>query len=270
MNVNELESKCVKSPDFQLNSLFWTIELCESSNSVNVSLVSHINEDAIKYSCDAEAVVKLYSPYNIHGKKDYMKIEKTIINQTFDAENFKHEINLVKWDELLENYVHNNETLVEFKISVDRPVRTKQTETTLLGYDIIIQNVSQLTSYFSPHFVVRGMRWKVHFKRQSTKTLSILLLVEEDDLVTNEFWEVHTTIELKSFRKYGKSYIKDVISWYFKGMTIPYWVNYEWNNVMDPSYFYIKDDIAIFNVQVNVKNSILGKEHDLNSYPRKC
>lgn len=260
VDVNELETECMKSPDFELNSIFWTVELCKSSDFVNATLVSFLAEDAnSKWSCSAEATIKLRSPVHDESGK---KIEKKIEKQSFNIHNLTNGLNeIVEWNDLLANYVYENETYVEIEIAVDPPVRSKQTETGASLFIIYVENVSNLTApYFSPDFVVRGIRWNVEIKRESTDHLGIYLHASKEDLVGNESWVVTVSFELISWRlKTPSDNVQRIMMQRFgKDETWGYQKFVEWNKLMDPKNELIKDDIAWFNVHLQVDHPKLG------------
>lgn len=258
VDVNELEAECIKSPDFELNSIFWTVEFCKSSDFVNATLVSYLAEDAPKWSCSAEAIIKLCSPVrNESGKK----IEKKIEKQTFNIHNLTKGLNeIVGWNDLLANYVYENETYVEIEIAVDPPIRSK-TETFSSSFVIYVENVSQLTvPYFSPDFVVREIRWKIEIKRESTDHLGIYLHPSKDDLDGKESWEVAAYFTLISWRKNASfnNVNQNFIRRFGKDDAWGFPKFVEWNTLMDPNKEFLKDDTAWFNGHLRVDQPKLG------------
>lgn len=254
MNVNELETKCVKSNDFELKPLFWRIEFCKSSNFVNASLVSYLTEDAPTWSCRAEAVFKLHSPLTIKY------IERNMTKRNFDIENPSHGISeLIKLSEMLENYVHENESYFEVKISTETPTRSLQFELFSASTVIYVKNASTFTSYVSPPFVVRGINWKIDV-RKSSDHLGIFLCLEDGDLGSNESWEVKANFKLYSWsrstsvsenytKRFGKK--NHATCWGYRTFL-------EWNKFISPNNEYIKNDTAWLEVEIAVKEPKLG------------
>lgn len=265
MDVNQLEWNCVESPKIEVNSLFWTIKLCKSSNSVKPSLISHLAEDASKWTCSAKAYIKLQSP--VYRNQYDQKLEKTIEKQTFDIENPKHGIDeLVKWDDLLANYVYENKIYIEVKISADQPVRNKQIEISSTNVEIYVKNVRIVTQHVvssSLNFIARGITWKVGYAKIAYG-LSFFLEAEKGNFGKRESWQVKAIFELKSWSNTAPDIIKYGFSERFdkNSASSGYRDFVKWNEIFhqNTSYNnkYLKDDMAWFNVQIEVNDPKLG------------
>lgn len=255
----------MNSPKIEVNSLFWTIELCKSSDSVKVSLISHLNEDAPKWTCNAKAFIKLQSP--VYRNQYDQKIEKTIEKQTFDIENLKHGIDeLVKWDDLLAIYVYENQLYFDVKISVDQPVRSKQTEISSTNVEIYVENVRKITQQVvssSLNFIARGITWKVGYAKIAYG-LSFFIEAEKENFAKKESWQVKANFELKSWSDTASDSVKYGISERFdkNNSSSGYKDFMKWNEIFHQNTSvnnkYLKDDMAWFNIQIEVNDPKLG------------
>lgn len=197
VNIEELRQGCIKSPDIQLSSLFWTVQLCSTSNFVSISLVSHFERDAPKWSSEAQAIFKLIS----NDGDDNKTLKRNITKRLFDAYNHSHSVNFLSWDTIKDDYIHEGESIFDIEIAVDEPVRKHETEQISTKAIILVENVSKLSSYpyRSPSFMVRGIRWSFEFKKRLNNELVGFLHAERKDLSRSESWLVTATFDLLSW-----------------------------------------------------------------------
>lgn len=198
VNIEELRRGCIKSPDIQLSSLFWTVQLCSTSNFVSISLVSHFERDAPKWSSEAQAIFKLIS----NDGDDNKTIKRNITKRLFDAYNQSQSVSFLSWDTIKDEYIHEGESILDIEIAVDEPVRKHETEQISTKAIILVENVSKLSSYpyRSPSFMVRGIRWNIEFKKLLNNALVGFLHAERKDLSRSESWLVKATIDLLSWK----------------------------------------------------------------------
>lgn len=119
VNVSVLDKNCIESPEFELHNITWKIETCfkhdlldPSKTALDVSLITPFSDDTVNWHSETQAQFKLLHKSN--EKPIVQNIKKHNFNQiesTYKIENF------VTKDDLLEQYVVNDEAVFEITIS---------------------------------------------------------------------------------------------------------------------------------------------------------
>lgn len=201
VTVDEIESKCVKMPDFQLSLVFWTIQLCNTPDAVNASLVSYYAREGRQWSSKAEAIFRLMPKDD--GSRE--PIEQTISSQ-FDNKNPSFGIEeLVSWSVFMEEYVQENAAIFEVEISTEAPIRVMHTEQISSRSIVVLNNISNFDNQLTSEFWVRGMKWRVYAVKTEENTFGMYLHVDQSDVLKNEIMTVQGNFELQTWG-YGSPY----------------------------------------------------------------
>lgn len=248
VNVKTLQLNCVESNEVSLNELFWKIRLCKSSNMVKAYLVSNIPQEAPKWSCIAESVIKLVDRFSTRN------IVKNITEQSFNATNpVSYGIEFVDWNTLLTNFTYNNEALFKIKILADFPIRNFLSEQLFARYQVKVIVGSNFTYVYSPTFDVRGIGWTVLVQKKTLKNYLAIFLFDRD-IVNNESWEATVSFTLAPW--YGSaSVVKRTFTRRFNnkyGWGYPEFL--EFDRFINPNNRYVVNGTAKIQVEVDAKN----------------
>lgn len=264
VNVTELQSKCIKSSDFQSSSLFWSIKICRSADFVNATLISYVDKDAPKWSCEAQAMLKLLTR---NGQADGI-ITENISKHKFDHIHLTKGIDkFVDWDTFLkDDYVNDDEVIIEFKISTDPPVRRSETEHTSTKMNVIVENVNNLTKYYSPKLIVRGIEWNISFEKIDD-ALGIYLNAERNDFSRDESWEVNVSFKILPWSGRAEAKHGQYTKRYHRSSTggiqrSGYSQFLNWIKFIDPQNKYVQNDTAQFLVEFSVGSPKLGETQE--------
>lgn len=266
INIDELESGEIESPEICLSKIAWKIQLCKrlinegdsDASIIDIRLVgtppSDISDTA-KWSCDVRAIFKLLSKTT--GKDILKSFSKKEFNNKCPA----HEISgFVSCAELLDpknQYIQENEATFEIRILVNplNCVKSMKMEQISAKVRVIVENISKLSNTYSPEIIVRGIRWKIQIKKEDDH-FAVYLWATEEDMDMNWTWEVDYSFKLLSFNSKVDPVDCKSTSDYFRWGT-PSW-GYgkliKWSDLHDSKRRFVRNDTAILEVNFAVKS----------------
>lgn len=108
VNVTDLASQPIKSPEVTLSNINWKVKLKKKSNDrknkLGIFLVSNFDDNTVKWSCGAQATFKLLSNDNDELKQS---IVKYLPKQKFSNEKRSHGYGkFVQWKKFLKHFVN--------------------------------------------------------------------------------------------------------------------------------------------------------------------
>lgn len=256
IDIDELQTKCVHSNNFRLYSLFWSVEFCKSGDNVTVELISNLSEEAPLWSCQADANVTL-----LDTESDEF-LTKTITQQTFNSTNPSYRIDdLVSWDMFFLICVHNNKSIVDISISINKPVRNLVSEQFSTKSYIYFENVSKFfdnSSMFSPNIVVRGIKWRVEAsKRHPSNDLAVFLVPDSNDFRKSESWKVKASFNLINWNSITQGHSMHLDERFSKTKSWGWDKFLSWDEFINPNNGYIQNDTAKFLVEITVDEPTL-------------
>lgn len=274
VNAESLRLKSVESPQFKLNDVSWKIKLCKtsaiddtdkeaisyakclfeedsSSDMIDIHLVSAYEGGTVDWSCEAQAAFKLLHKDDDVGKSTVKYLSK----RKFSNAKLSHGIDdFIKFNDFLENYVHENRATFEIEVITNPLSLMKQLEMDQMygKFRVMIENVSKLESNLSSEVIVRNIKWRIKTKREND-ALSVYLLGDENDMDMNWIYKVDVTFNLLSFDRSVKPIKHNLIHEFRCGSSIRGCKKLmEWSKFIDESKQFVSMDIANLFIQLKV------------------
>lgn len=257
INITASDTEYLSSVVF-LSDMPWYIRVLKRLDGkkrlVDVFLVcSFVSTDMIDWFCAAKMSVTLQSiaPNRSPHVKRLPPTEFTNRNPYHGLFAF---IEMAE----LRHYMRNGKVSFDIHLSMNPAifVEPRDIEKTHTKFRFIVESISELYSCESHTLVLRGTRWKVKVERTVDDFLCILLCDERNP--SNNYnweWTVTYTFELLSFDKNIKLKCNENIvhTFYSNGENWGYPQLISWNQLMDESKNYVKDDKVVFEIVLEVQ-----------------
>lgn len=251
-------TKCIESPQFNLNNLSWKIKLCRrhlvisnGADEVDVSLVSVFNGNTATWSCNAKMNITIL-PNDSDGKPINRQMEWHNFNK-FDPSNTIRNISVMK--DLYHNYMGNDLVIVAITISTQPPNRSDPIALDEVSktFYVRVKNLNKLNDQQSNEICVRGINWRV-LTTKINDHLAIFVIANGAHMDVNKSWMVSATFQLISFDQ-KKIYSKNFVDIQFSWMKTENWgfVDFlTWNEFIDPNNEYTKNNASLIRIILNV------------------
>lgn len=260
VNTEILNKTCEYSFEIELNNVKWKVKFCKKSTdgdaniqALAVYLVAAFDKSEMEWSCDAQAVFKLF-------QKDGRAVNcvvKDLSKKTFDKRNPCHGIDdFIKWDDFLQNHVNENQAKFEIEISTGvlerKSMALHDMERVSAQFHVAIEGASKLTNCFSSEVVLQGVRWKVSCTK-SGEFLVVYLSGNEDDIDSNWSYNVAAKFTLMSFKSDIKPISYKFVHEYGADFDWGYPKFLKWSEFIDENKKYVSRDKANLFVEMKVE-----------------
>lgn len=254
---DDVHAIMTESPAFQFCDINWKIRLVKKPigditerDVIAIYLVSNIDNDNVKWSCEAKAVFKLLQ---LKSSDKNSAIVKCLPKQRFRNECCVHGIdNFIEWDQFIEHYVVGAKAIFQIEIYANPSLSISPIDIQEIGsvFRFMITNVSSFETSRSEDVLLQEIRWHVRVLKQNGY-LAVFLSAQEVDLDLNWCYEVKATFKLLSFEhdpvknSFCQIYRWGVISW---GINL-----IKWDDFVDRDQHFVVNDSAFIFCEVRVE-----------------
>lgn len=251
--VARKDKECDESYSFLLNEISWKVKICRSDGFYDrtavVELISNFTGDTETWSCEAEAIVKLFSP-----KQNGNTIEHNLKSFTYSKANPSNALKkFVKWDEMQENYTANGIATFQFEIKTKIPNRSPNLEQITTKFQVRAKKVLNLGEQYSNELTVHGIRWKV-LTSKLQDNLAIFLCANENDVDVTKSWKASAKITLLHANKdnsLSKSISETILDWSQTRFGISDFM--KWDEFTNKDKKYVQNNAVLFEIELNVQ-----------------
>lgn len=250
-DVSKIVSRCIESPEINLNNLLWKVKICYENSFFWAYLQSSSSVRASNWTCDARATIKAL-PNNKHEGI----FVRQLPNYRYSESKTNQRIELMSWSLFTSNYVNENEANFEIEISTIPVIRANSPPSMNListTFVIPLDNVNNLTAINSSVVVVQGVKWRVQVRRNNQNLSLYLMADDENDFSLGTFYSVEAYFKLLTFHINTKSVVKSFTHHYSYGSLVNGIDDFlSWSTFTESNSKFIIQNKARIVVQLNV------------------